>query len=309
VSKRLFVDISGRDGAIELDVVELDGWGPVWAPETLSEFIRVIQRTTWRTGQPEVWRGQSKAWPLHSGGARRFRDSPIFHGAVKDPAALESFIADYERELIDHARLDGHGEVAGRRRSDLEVLGLLQHHGAATRLIDFTLNSLIALWFACRDDPGDYGILIGLDLSQARQAFRQATIDAELVKHQGPGMHFWRPWGLSSRMPAQAAVLVWSRIEPRPWGTLAYAASEGAMDVDEQSEREPSELGPGLAAVAVTPDLKQDLVDRWEPLFGYSERWLFPDLDGFAHFNSASRAFEPDFYTGSRADHGPDAKS
>ena len=35
---------------------------------------------------------------------------------------------------------------------DLELLAELQHHGAATCLIDFTKDPLIALWFACQED-------------------------------------------------------------------------------------------------------------------------------------------------------------
>ncbi len=31
------------------------------------------------------------------------------------------------------------------------MLAELQHHGAATSLIDFTKSALIALWFACQD--------------------------------------------------------------------------------------------------------------------------------------------------------------
>jgi hypothetical protein len=104
--------------------------------------------------------------------------------------------------------------------------------------------------------------VIGLDLSKAKQAFRQKAIEADLSFHQGPGMHFWRPWNLSSRMPAQASVLVWSGAEPRSWGSLAYQPSEGAIDLDRGQEREPSELGPGLVAIAVTSDLKRDLIDR-----------------------------------------------
>lgn len=296
LGKRRFVDISGRDPDIELDVVQLEPCGRVWAPETLSEFVRVVQRTTWPTGQPEVWRGQSRCWSLHSGAARRFRDSPIFHSAAKDPAVLESYVADYERQLIDHARLDGHGEVAGRRRSDLEVLGLLQHHGAATRLLDFSLNCFIALWFACGGHLNEHGVVLGVDLTNAKQAFRQTTIEAKLSFHQGPGLHFWRPWSLSPRMPAQASVLVWSQVQPMSWGSFGYRTDEGAADVRPGDERGPSEIGAGLLAIAVSPDLKADLVDRWEPLFGYSERWLFPDVDGFSRFNSAARAFESSFF-------------
>jgi hypothetical protein len=296
LEKELFVDIRARDPDVELDVVEIAPWGKLWAPQTLSEYVRVVQRPTWSTGEPEIWRGQSQAWPLHSGGTRRFRDSPIFHPDRNDPFKLESYVADYERELIEHARLDGHGEIAGRGRTDLEILGLLQHHGAATRLIDFSLNCFIALWFACTDHLSQYGVVVGVDLEHAKQVRRQELIDSAISFHQGPGLHWWRPWGLSPRMPAQAAVLAWSRVLQLRWGSFGYGPDEQARDVPPGAERGPSEVGPGIVGIAVSPDLKKDLIDRWEPVFGYSERWLFPDLDGFARFNSAARLFEPRFF-------------
>jgi hypothetical protein len=292
------VDNSGRDKDIDVDVDDLGFWGHALAPKTLSEFVRVVQRTTRETGELEVWRGQSRLWPLHSGARRRVRcASALMRPSLRDPRTLEELVADYERELVAHARLDGHGEVGGRRRSDLEVLGLLQHHGAATRLVDFSLNCFIALWFASRAYPDEYGVLVGLDLTRAKQAFREKDVEATLSFHQGPGLRFWRPWGLSPRMPAQASVLVWSQVVSLGWGSLGYRDDEGAQDVRIESDRCPSEIGPGTVSIAVSPDLKRDLAPRWEPLFGYSERWLFPDLDGFARFNSAERGFEPGFWS------------
>lgn len=293
----LFCDIRSRDGDLELQVVDVPLWGKLWAPETFLEYARVVQRTTWPTGQPEAWRGQSQTWPLHSGATRRFRDSPIFHPYRNDYAALENFVADYECELVEHARLDGHGETAGGRRSDLEILGVLQHHGAATRLIDFSLNTFIALWFACRNDLSQYGVVIGIDLQPAKQVRRQDTIDAAISVHQGPGLHWWRPWGLSPRMPAQAAVLVWSQVHQMGWGSVGYRSDEPASEIPPGEIRGFSEVGRGFVAIAISPALKMDLVDRWESVFGYSERWLFPDLDGFARFNAAGRAFEPRFFS------------
>ncbi|MHB1570008.1 MAG: FRG domain-containing protein, partial [Solirubrobacteraceae bacterium] len=276
--EKLVDDADGDgNGNGNVAVVNLGYWGRAWAPATLSEFVRVVQRRTSETGEPEVWRGQSRLWPLHSGALRRFGRSHGWLGpALHDTGTLESYIADYETALVAHARLDGHGETAGRRRSDLEVLGLLQHHGAATRLLDFSLNCFIALWFACRADADDYGILVGLDLTCASEAFREEAVEAPLSVHQGQGLHFWRPWGLSPRMPAQASVLVWSQVVRLGWGTVGYRDDEGPKAPNTQNG--PSAIGPGTVSIAISPDLKRHLAAKWEPVFGYSERWLFPDI-------------------------------
>lgn len=290
-------DISSRDADVDLPVVDMDRWGRAWAPGTLAEYVRVVQRTTWRTGQPAIWRGQSSAWPLHSGAVRRFIDSPIFAPVRSDPAGLEGYVASYEQELIEHARLDGHGDAFGRRRSDLEVLALLQHHGAATRLLDFTFNAFIALWFACRDHFGDHGVVVGIDLAAAIQIRSQHQLDQVIAIHQEPGVRWWRPWGLSPRMPTQAAVFAWSEVRLASWGSFGFGPDAGAPARAAHETPEPSEVAPGLTAIAVSPALKDDLLDRWETIFGYSERRLFPDLDGFARFNGATRHFEPGFWT------------
>ena len=294
----MFVDISVRDPDVKLRTMQVERWGRLWAPETFTEFVQVVQRTTWSNGRPEAWRGQSRVWPLHSGATRRFQDSPIFAPDRRDPAKLEADVSEYERELVNHARLDGHGEIAGRRRSDLELLGLLQHHGAATRFVDFTLNALIALWFACRDHPAETGLVIGFDLTAAKEMRRQELIDKPIEEHQGAGLCWWRPWGLSPRMPAQASLLVWSQVLRLPWGSIGYAPDEAPqLEADSHgSTPESSEVGAGIIAIAVSPDLKADMGDRWEPILGYTERSLFPDLDGFARFNAADRPFEPSFF-------------
>ena len=65
--------------------------------------------------------------------------------------SFEKFL-QINKDLIAEARLRGHGEKDGRKLGDLEILAELQHHGAATCLIDFTYNAQIALYFACQKD-------------------------------------------------------------------------------------------------------------------------------------------------------------
>lgn len=52
--------------------------------------------------------------------------------------------------------------MRGRKLTDFELLAKLQHHGAATRLIDVSRNMLVALWFTCSSEPEKTGLLFGL---------------------------------------------------------------------------------------------------------------------------------------------------
>jgi hypothetical protein len=47
-------------------------------------------------------------------------------------------------QLLESARAAGYG----RDIRDVELLGLLQHHGAATRLLDVSSDPMVAMWFA-----------------------------------------------------------------------------------------------------------------------------------------------------------------
>ncbi len=51
----------------------------------------------------------------------------------------------YEADLLARTRMQGLDLHGSRRLGDLELLARLQHHGAATRLLDFTLGVRRAL--------------------------------------------------------------------------------------------------------------------------------------------------------------------
>ena len=90
-----------------------------------------------------AYRGQENAdWKRVESGA--------FRRLGKPNLSKDDFINYHEDELLGPARMDGYGFEEGRELSDLELLAKLQHHGAATCLIDFTRNFLVAMWFACR---------------------------------------------------------------------------------------------------------------------------------------------------------------
>ena len=72
------------------------------------------------------------------------------------------FLAMTQR-LLARARAEGHDIENHRQLPDLELLAKLQHYGAATCLIDFTRNPLIALWFACQLPEEKTGKVVAFD--------------------------------------------------------------------------------------------------------------------------------------------------
>jgi hypothetical protein len=273
-----------RVGERVLEVVRHSHFGEMWAPKTFVDFAAVIDYLGWET--PGGWRGQADVdWLLDSGAVRRLReprpeDDPI----GMPPEYLEDVVAIYEQRLLAHARMAGHGRRGGRDLADLELLAMLQHHGAATRLLDFTRNVWTAAWFAATDARDNYGLLIGLSLEEAfvvrdPQKLRQPM--AELLAEAGDQLSIWRPAALSPRMPAQHAFLLWGKARHRPWGSIG----DPPLTTD---ARPVSRWLPGFACIAIPPALKAALARHWRGLFGYTTETLFPDLDGFARANAAT---------------------
>jgi len=111
----------------------------------IYEFIREINSLFIINGKTDkyVFRGQGDYKIGVTSGALRRLSNTSEEINIKE-------LADYHDLLITSARRFSatHNIIEGK--SDLIVLSELQHYGAATNLIDFTNNSLIALFFACK---------------------------------------------------------------------------------------------------------------------------------------------------------------
>ena len=98
---------------------------------------------------PFLYRGQEDSeWEFESGATQRIRESKGIKAG--QPIGLQMLI-DYHKELLETVKVKGWGQDSDAQElSDLELLAKLQHHGAATCLMDFTSRFDVALWFACR---------------------------------------------------------------------------------------------------------------------------------------------------------------
>jgi hypothetical protein len=275
-----------------LPTIEHPLFGRMWAPQMMVDLTALLALFGWQLRGG--WRGQTDIdWHLDSTAVRRIGEPRPEDDLVGAPATyLEKLVREYEQTLLDRARMSGHGRAHGRDLYDLELLALLRHHGAATRLMDFTHNVWVALWFACRAAPDRFGMVVGLDLRSAFEVTNAATLARpfpELLDHAGERLSLWRSSALSPRIPAQQGFFLWGPARFRRWGSIGQdlvgiSEQMALVDVDPQTSR----AVPGLVCIAVPPELKHDLSLHWSSLFGYAQETMFPDLDGFAQANAVS---------------------
>lgn len=239
-----------------------------------SLVAKYIAKARVLTATPGIYayRGQeNETWPVESSASRRIRN------VLENPPDIETFISYHENELLTPARMDGYGGKNGRELGDLELLADLQHFGAATCMIDFTRNFLVALWFACKNFEGakkhdgkvfilninDPAIFLSVDQPDLEQSIRSIIYmekrfsgndTSNLENQPRPAYWHWSPHGMNQRILKQDSVFVF-----------------GKIDVSSRH----------LKFIKVRNQDKSGLLDELKDL-GVSRESLFKDLPGFA---------------------------
>lgn len=114
--------------------------------EHLYAYFKFISQLVNDDKGPILFRGQKCCrWQLAASAERRIQ-ADFGYEIGEIPGDLYYW---YHKNLIDQIKLKGLHRRETRELFDLEILAELQHYGAATGLLDFSRNSLIALWFAC----------------------------------------------------------------------------------------------------------------------------------------------------------------
>ena len=186
------------------------------------------------------------------------------NGDENGDVKFEKFV-QINRGLIRDVRLQDMDWENGRKLRDLEILAELQHFRAATCLIDFTYNALIALYFACYQESENStrcGKIVAVRADQGHK-FREVTlellekdIDYFFLGNKGEGhqqFYKWQPPHQNSRIIAQQSIFL--------FGTVEIDPDKGCI---------------------ILGSKKQEIRKSLEQVHGINEAMLFPDFEGFA---------------------------
>ena len=227
-----------------------------------------------------VFRGQeNEEWLLESSAERRLKASLPSQNRIPDQLFIE-----YHEDLLKKCKLKNYDQRERKQLDDLELLADLQHHGAATCLIDFTRNALVALWFACEksEENGKVFVvnttdakiraIIPTDMKKAKSIndileFKTRETDEDQVagsptsetlaaSPNKPTFWYWTPAHLNERITAQHSLFLF-----------------GLPSSEELRSEE----------VIIESANKEQILRELEELHDICEESLFPDFVGFAY--------------------------
>jgi hypothetical protein len=151
-----------------------------------------------KTGERLIYRGHANiSWELKPSIGRHFTGD-WQNVLEREQTALNEF----KKRSVPYVKY--------RPDADIEWLCLMQHHGCATRLLDFTTNPLIALFFASDPSEDDDGEVI---VAQYRRAY--ANVRNENLFDRKNSFAYY-PSHITERIVGQNGCFVYSHRPNQP---------------------------------------------------------------------------------------------
>ena len=187
----------------------------------------------------------------------------------RDVTPPKDSLASHQKSLLDDARQKGFGIRDGRELNDLEMLAELQHFEAATCLLDFTENPLVALYFACANEKekqknGKLFILRNANLNTVSEnSHIEKIIESGDLLQWRPPMH----GEAERRIIRQSGVFI--------------------INLNLKEEEEKAEKR--LFEIKIARGDKESILKELRNNYQISEETLFIDLAGFAKNQSSEK--------------------
>jgi hypothetical protein len=163
----------------------------------------------------------------------------------------------HEQEAFEQFCEEGIALFPAYATSEIDRLVIAQHHGLPTRLLDWTFNPLVALFFATITQGTNDGAVYALTGTRTR--VRWVTEPTNFKPFSIEGVYGFMPKHVSPRVTRQRGLFT------------IHGEPTTPFDSD------------GITKVRIAASLKTTISKtlKW---YGIAEHSLFPDLDGLAKF-------------------------
>ena len=196
-----------------------------------------------------------------------FRGQPVEGNLLPSIARLNPKYdsTQLERTMLDQFRLMGASLLLNVEKSQFELLIVAQHFGLKTRLLDWTSNPLVALYFACNDETDKDSFVYSLSAeTMTHDVFEKDPFSLPRTRIFQPPMN-------NPRIIAQQG-----------WFTIHRYSDKSEGFVPLERNKDTKEY---LDVVRVDGSAKKDLLKALAG-HGISSHTLFPDLSGLTqHLN------------------------
>ena len=231
--------------------------------QTVNQFL---QWTKELGGLRVLYRGLSNsAWKLEASAYRRLKEEGK---TVRTEEFQKSIVT-----LLDRASRLRLRNRHGKRYSDLELLAELQHYGAATCLIDFTTDPLIALWFSCYTKPKKNGKVCAMSTEygnifvEINEAFSYKELRKKSIEDFFKDREWWKwnPEHQNDRVLAQKSAFIF-----------------GKAEIEEKYYK----------TIEIDHNAKKEIMEELKNNHGITEKYLFNDFAAFVLSNAHDKPFD-----------------
>lgn len=186
----------------------------------------------------------------------RFRGHSQENWDLVPKAGRPPFVDRNDQEIFRNWKRRAKGLIEVSHDSDMDLLTIAQHYGLATRLLDWSLNPLIATYFACSDNFDRNGQLF---------IYKSIVINSDQIKApfdtDNQSIRMIQPVGTNARLNNQLGYF-----------TLHNPPNLSLMNND-------------IYSIIIPSDLKQEIIFMLNQ-FGVNNLSIFPDIEGLTqHLN------------------------
>lgn len=222
----------------------------VFKPKSLEDFHLLFRGFRSHDGIGHWFRGQSdSSWPL------------------LPKAGRDEFYLPNNRDLGRFRDWCNHAMAySPLQTSKIENLAIAQHYGLATRLLDWTMNPLVAAFFCCSENKNTEGTIYVLE---PPDKFIIEKFNFDYLENYN-GVLSYIPNSISPRILNQKGLFT------------VHCDAKCEIEITE------SILGngePSLSKILIESEFKSEVLQMIDD-YGINQLLLFPDLDGLScHMN------------------------